>query len=58
MTKNPLIFLSLFVVGALVMFVFDNWFALTLGLVLQIAAVVIGVFTVASPEFLSGEVDD
>lgn len=55
MTKNPVVFLTLFIVGALVMFLFDNWFTLTVGIALQIAAVVVGLFTVAEPEFLEGD---
>ncbi len=51
-------FLARFFVGAFVMFAFDSVFTLSLGMLLQALAVVAGVFTVATPEFLSGDRDD
>ncbi len=54
MTK-PITFIVLFLVGAAVMFVFDQWYTLLIGFALQTAAIVTGVFTVATPEFLAGE---
>ncbi|MFT4049412.1 MAG: hypothetical protein QM648_06175 [Solirubrobacterales bacterium] len=56
MTK-PITFLALFLVGAATMFVFDEWYTLLLGMVLQIAAVVAGIFTIATPEFLEGDAE-
>ncbi len=54
MTK-PATFIGLFLVGAIVMFAFDMTFTLVLGMALQLAAVVIGVFAIATPEFLKGD---
>lgn len=54
MTK-PALFIALFVVGALTMFLFDHTLTLLLGMALQVAAIVFGVFTVATPEFLEGD---
>lgn len=54
MTK-PATFIALFVVGALVMFAFDYTATLFIGMVLQLAAVVAGVFAIAQPEFLKGD---
>lgn len=55
MMKNPMTFLALFIVGALTMFIFDHWYTLLLGMALQLAAVVVGVFVIAQPEFLEGD---
>lgn len=55
MTKNPLTFLALFIIGALTMFLFEAWYTLLLGMALQIAAVVVGIFVIAEPEFLEGD---
>lgn len=57
MTKNPLTFLGLFIVGALTMFLFDHWYTLLLGMALQVAAVVVGIFVIAEPEFLEGDAE-
>lgn len=56
--RNRIVFVALFVIGAGVMFLFDNAFTLTLGMLLQAAAVVFGLFTILTPEFLSGDADD
>ena len=53
--KKPATFIGLFLVGAIVMFAFDNPFTLALGMLLQLAAVVLGIFVVAEPEFLEGD---
>lgn len=45
-------FMLLFVVGASVMFFFDHWTTLLIGMALQVAAIALGAFTVAAPEFL------
>lgn len=52
---NRYLFLIVFVVGAFTLFVFDEWFTILAGVVLCIAAVVLGVFTIAEPEFLDGD---
>lgn len=54
MTK-PATFITLFIVGAVVMFAFDSAVTLLLGTLLQLTAVVSGVFAVASPSFLEGD---
>jgi hypothetical protein len=45
----------LFVVGGLTLFIFDSTVTLAAGVVLLLAAIVSGVFAVASPEFLAEE---
>lgn len=52
---NRYLFLIVFVVGAFTLFFFDEWFTILTGVVLCIAAVVLGVFTIAEPEFLDGD---
>lgn len=56
--KKPAAFIVVFAVGALLMFAFDHTITLLLGMALQTAAVVMGVFAIATPEFLSGDADD
>jgi multisubunit Na+/H+ antiporter MnhC subunit len=56
--SRPLTFIALFAVGAFVMFAFESVFTLALGMALQVAAIILGVFTIATPEFLSGDRDD
>lgn len=51
-------FIFLFVLGAAVMFVFDSSVTLALGMLVQAAAIVLGVFSIATPEFLSADVED
>lgn len=51
-------FLLLFVVGAFLLVVFESTFTLFAGIVLLLAAIVYGVFTIASPAFLSAADDD
>jgi hypothetical protein len=53
--KSPYLFLVLFVVGAGVLFLFDFWWTILTGVALCLAAVVVGVFTIAEPEFLDGD---
>jgi multisubunit Na+/H+ antiporter MnhC subunit len=55
--NRPLAFIAIFVVGALVMFLFDAWFTLLIGMTIQIVAVVLGIFEIARPEFLEGDDD-
>lgn len=52
-----LAFVLLFLVGASVMFFFDHWTTLLIGLALQVAAIVLGTFTVANPNFLHYDQD-
>lgn len=51
MTK-PITFIALFLVGALVMFLFESTITLFVGMFLQLGAVGIGVFAIATPGFL------
>lgn len=53
MMQKPMTFLALFIVGALTMFLFEAWYTLLLGMALQLAAVVVGVFVIAEPRFLT-----
>lgn len=53
--NRPLTFIALFVVGAFVMFAFETTLTLLVGMALQVAAIVLGVFTIATPEFLSAD---
>lgn len=48
--------LILFAVGSVVLFFFESTFTLAAGVLLLLASIVSGVFTVANPEFL-GEGD-
>lgn len=52
-----LAFIALFAVGALVLFVFDAWFTILIGVALCLAAVAIGVFAIAEPGFLDADAD-
>lgn len=54
MTK-PATFIGIFIVGAIVMFAFDSTITLFVGMALQVAAVVLGIFVIATPEFLIGD---
>jgi hypothetical protein len=56
--RRPVAFIALFIVGALTMFAFDATLTLLLGMALQVAAVVLGVFTIATPGFLGGDADE
>jgi Ca2+/Na+ antiporter len=51
-------FLLLFVVGAFLLVSFNNTFTLLAGIALLLAGIVYGVFTIASPAFLSADDDD
>lgn len=53
--NKPATFIVLFLIGAAVMFVFDNTFTLLIGMILQLAAVVLGVFAIAEPGFLTAD---
>lgn len=56
--KRPAAFIAVFVLGAAVMFIFDSTLTLLAGVILQTAAIVLGVFAIATPEFLSGDDED
>lgn len=53
--RRPLTFIALFAVGAFVMFAFETTLTLLFGMTLQVAAIVLGVFTIAAPDFLSAD---
>ena len=53
--KSPYLFLIVFAIGAAVLFVFDFWLTILVGVAMCLAAVVIGVFTIAEPGFLDGD---
>lgn len=53
--RRPLTFIALFAVGAFVMFAFETTLTLLFGMTLQVAAIVLGVFTIATPEFLTAD---
>lgn len=55
--KNPYLFLVLFIVGATVLFLFDFWFTILIGVAMCLGSVILGVFTIAEPEFLDGDAD-
>lgn len=55
--KNPYLFLVLFIVGATVLFLFDFWFTILIGVAICLGSVILGVFTIAEPEFLDGDAD-
>jgi Ca2+/Na+ antiporter len=46
------------VVGAAVTFLFDTTFTLTVGIVLMLCFIVLGVFTIATPEYLGEDEPD
>jgi hypothetical protein len=56
--NKSLAFIAVFVVGALVMFLFDVWYTLLIGAAIQLVAVVMGVRAIATPEFLSGNAEE
>ena len=53
--KTPLLFLALFALGAALLFLFEYTLTILLGVTLQLTAVVLGVFTIAEPGFLSAD---
>lgn len=55
---KPVTFVLLFLVGALVMFAFDYTLTLIVGMALQVAAVVLGLFVVLTPGFLEGDAEN
>jgi hypothetical protein len=55
--NKTLAFIGVFIVGALVMFLFDVWYTLLVGMVIQVVAVIMGIYTIATPEFLTGDAE-
>jgi len=53
--RLPVIALACFVLGVAVMLPFDAWYTITVGVLLLFAAIVTGVFAIATPEFLARE---
>lgn len=56
--NKSLAFIPVFVVGALLMFLFDNTWTLLGGFVVQVAAVCMGVAAIATPAFLEADAED
>lgn len=56
--KLGLVALGCFVLGVLLMIPFEHWFTRVPGVAALFAAIVIGVFAIASPEFLETEDPD
>lgn len=53
--KKPITFIALFLVGAIVMFAFDSTITLFVGMFLQLGSIGVGVFAIATPEFLESD---
>ena len=58
MTRLPLVAVGLFVLGVALMIPFEAWFTRVLGVGCLLAAIVAGVFAIATPEFLEAQDDD
>ncbi len=56
--KLKRLFPFLFVIGVLLMVPFDAWYTRLTGMACLIAFVIVGVFVIASPEFLARTNDD
>ena len=52
MKRLPLIALGCFVLGVALMIPFEHWYTLALGVAALFAAIVTGVFAIATPAFL------
>ena len=55
MTRLPVLALAAFVLGVVLMIPFELWITRLLGVLAMFAAVVLGVFAIATPEFLGDE---
>ena len=53
--KLGVVALGCFALGVLLMIPFEAWFTRVLGVAALFAAIVVGVFAIASPEFLDDE---
>jgi hypothetical protein len=60
MRRPPLVLATIaaFVLGAGLLFVFEKAVTLALGVLLLLAFLVLGVFAIASPEYLAASADD
>ena len=58
MSRLEIAAVACFVVGAGLLFPFENTVTILLGVLLLVAFVVCGVFALASPEALAGDPDD
>lgn len=58
MTRLPMLALGAFVLGVALMIPFEYTITRVLGVVLLFAAIVAGVFAIASPELLGAEDDE
>ena len=56
--RLPLLALSAFVLGVVLMIPFENVFARIVGIAALFVAIVAGVFAIATPEFLGADDDD
>ncbi|MGH2958217.1 MAG: hypothetical protein ACRDKE_01315 [Solirubrobacterales bacterium] len=56
--NKALAFIPVFIVGALLMFLFDNTWTLLGGMIIQVIAVCMGVAAIAAPAFLEADADD
>jgi hypothetical protein len=52
-SRLPAIALGCFALGVALMIPFEHWFTRVLGVAALFAAIVVGVFAIASPEFLA-----
>lgn len=55
MTRLPVIALGCFVLGVALMIPFEAWYTRVLGVGALFAAIVVGVFAIARPDFLEDE---
>ena len=55
--KLGFVALGCFVAGVLLMIPFEYWFTRVLGVAALFTAIVVGVFAIASPEFLEEDAD-
>ena len=58
MSRLPLIALGSFALGVALMIPFEYWFTRILGVAALVAAIVAGVFAIATPELLAAEDED
>lgn len=56
--NKALAFIPVFIVGALLMFLFDNTWTLLGGMIVQTVAVCMGVAAIATPAFLEADAED
>jgi hypothetical protein len=56
--NKSLAFIPVFLVGAMLMFLFNNVWTLLGGMIIQVVAVCMGVAVIATPAFLEGDAED